>query len=157
MIDPDSYAIQEEPFASSWADSAELRAEHEQGVGPRAGVKLEPNVAFFQRLDEIGALQVMTIRSNGRMFGYLASIIAPSLENPAHIQASTSAFYVSKHMRGIGPRLLRAAIAGFRARGVNEVILRAGVRGSGPKAGALYRRLGAVPLGEMYSLMLGAG
>jgi hypothetical protein len=37
---------------------------------------------------------------------------------------------------------------------VNEIVYRAGVRGSGPKLGAIFRRLGADDFGQIYKLVL---
>ena len=53
-------------------------------------------------------------------------------------------------------KLQRAAIETLQARGVNEVFFRAGVRGSGPRMGAMYRRLGAADDGQLYKLNLKA-
>lgn len=154
MVDLDSVVIAEERFAQFWADSALLRAEHEAEVGPRDGVTLDPNVDLMARLEEIGMLLIMTVRSNGRMFGYLGTIIGPSLESTSLLVGTQTGFFVSRDFRGVGPRLQRASIEALRARGVGEVQLRAGVRGSGPKLGALYRRLGAVEYGELFSLVM---
>ena len=152
----DSVSIREERFAPFWADAQKLIAEHAAEIGPREGVTLDVNTGLFARLDQIGALQIVTARSNGRLFGYLVSIVAPSLENAALKQGTQTAFYVSRDYRGLGTKIMRASIGRLREKGVNEIIMRAGVRGSGPKAGALYRRLGAAPFGELYSLMLDA-
>ena len=70
------------------------------------------------------------------------------------VTAAATAFYVDPDFRRIGPRLLRVSMDLLRDKGVSEVMLRAGVLGSGPKAGALYRRLGAVPDGQLYRLKL---
>ena len=158
MIDLDSLTISEEPFATAWADSAELRLEHEAEIGGtvRDGVPLKPNLAMFDALEAAGALLVMTVRSgNKRMCGYAVSIITPAMENAEHVQGYLTALFVDRDTRGLGPRLVRASVDALRARGVREVILRAGVRGSGPKAGALYQRMGARPLGSVFSLMVG--
>lgn len=155
MLDPDAIAVREEGFDVAWNDSERLRADHEREIGPRPGVTLRVNVPLFQRLDSIGALLTMTARSNGRMFGYLLTIIGPSLENAEHLVGTQTAFYVSPEMRGAGWQLQRGSIEALRARGVHEVLLRSGTRGPSLKLGSFYRRLGAAPYGELYSLMLG--
>ena len=155
MFDPDSVTICEEPFADVWRDSKAIREEHIEEIGAREGVPLDVNNDLFERLDSVGALLSMTARSNGRMFGYLLTIIGPSLENPLHVVGTQTAFFVSKHMRGLGPKLQRASMEALKARGVGELILRAGTRGPSTKLGVLYRRIGATEYGQMYSLMLG--
>ena len=47
-------------------------------VGRKA--ELDFNVPLFEAFDELGVLQTMTARSNGRCFGYLVSILSPSLD-----------------------------------------------------------------------------
>ena len=49
-------------------------------------------------------------------------------------------------------RLLMRANDALRERGVQQIWMRAGVAGSGPRMGAVYRRLGAQPWGELYKL-----
>ncbi len=156
MIELDGLAVREERWAAFWPDAQELIAEHSAEIGPRDGVPLQVNTALFEKLDEVGALQTATARSNGRMFGYLLTILCPSLENPAFRVATQTAFFVSKDARGAGWKLLKESVGMLQAKGVHEVQMRAGVRGSGPRLGVLYRRLGAVDHGQLYSLMLGS-
>ena len=150
--------IAEEPWPVFWRDGQALFREHVADVGgDRPGVPLDINTVLLDRLDQVGAAHIMTVRSNGRMFGYLCTVVGPSLENAGLLVGTMTAFYVSRDARGMGTRLLRAALDSLRTRGVGEVIMRAGVRGAGPRLGALYRRLGAVPHGELFSLMLTEG
>lgn len=152
----DGVSIVEERFDGFWTDAQALIREHAAEIGPREGVTLDVNHGIFRKLDQAGALQIVSARSNGRLFGYLVSIISPSLENADLKVGTQTAFYVSKDLRGLGPRMMRASVERLRAKGCNEVIFRAGVRANGPKASALYRRLGAKPFGELFSLLLEA-
>ncbi len=150
--------IQEEAWPAFWRDGQALIAEHVAAIGgDREGVPLDINTALLDRLHEVGAAHIVTVRSNGRMFGYLCTVIGPSIENAGLQVGTMTAFFVSPDARGMGPKLLRAALFGLRARGVGEAIMRAGVRGAGPRLGALYRRMGAAPHGELYSLLLKDG
>lgn len=145
-----------ESFETFWRDGQHLFADHAEEVGGRDGVILNPNVPLAHRLEEAGAVQILTARARGKMVGYLVTLISPSLEDRDMLNAFQNTFFVSKPYRGIGPRLQRESIERLRTRGVDEVILRAGVRGSGPKLGALYQRLGAQEYGRLYNLMLKA-
>lgn len=89
------------------------------------------------------------------MFGYLMSVVAPSLDSPDVMLAEHTIFYASPQISGLGMKLQRAALDALRARGVNEVFMRAGQRGSGPRLGTFYRRIGAEEFGQMYRLDLG--
>lgn len=152
--DADGLVIGLEPFDVFWRDGQRLVGAHMAEVGERPGMPFDLNVDLMQRLAAVGADHVITARCNGRMVGYLASIVAPSMENAGLLVGTQTAFFVSPDFRGIGPRLQRASLASLRALGVREVLFRVGTRGSGPKLGALYRRMGAQPFGQMFSLML---
>ena len=152
----DSVTIQQETFETIWSDGQALFAEHAAEVGGRDGVILNPNVALMENLERKGAVQIITARADGRLVGYLATLISPSLEDANLLTATQTVFFVTRDFRGIGPRLQRISLDRLRDRGVDEVILRAGVRGSGPKLRALYQRLGAEDYGELYTLMLKA-
>ena len=155
--DMEGMTFQEEEFDDFFRDGQTLFSEHCVDVGETATQYLEKNLALIEKLADIGALQMMTARSNGRMFGYLMTVLGPSLEDPALNVATQTLFYASKDTKGLGLRLQRASIAALKARGGRwEVIQRAGVRGSGPKMGALYRRMGAQDHGQIYKLALEA-
>ena len=151
-VSVDGMTFQTEEF-DAWLNAAQhLFAEHLVQVGEAPDAYLDKNIPLMRKLDEIGCMQVTTARSNGRMFGYLMSIISPSLESKSVLTACHTTFYASPDVPGLGLKLQRAALTALRARGVDEVLLRAGVRGSGPRMGALYKRLGAEDFGHLYKL-----
>jgi GNAT superfamily N-acetyltransferase len=151
----DGVTFQTEPFRTFYRDARPLFAEHLVQTGQSPDDHARKNIPLLERLDDIGALQVLTGRINGRMFGYLMSVVAPSLDARDRTVAEHTIFFAAPGVRNLGMRLQRAAVEHLRARGVDEIILRAGHRGSGPRLGAFYRRLGAEPFGEMYRLQLG--
>jgi hypothetical protein len=113
---------------------------------------MKKNFPLLRKLEAIGASQIMTARCNGRMFGYLLSLTAPSLESLDVLSAQHLTFYASTDFPGLGMKLLRAANVALQTKGVSEIFMRAGIRGDGPRMGVLYRRLGAEGFGEMYRL-----
>jgi L-amino acid N-acyltransferase YncA len=151
----DGVTFQVEPFRQAYDDAQAMIAEHMVRTGQSPDDAQRKNVALYQRLDDLGYLQTMTARCNGRLFGYLVTIIAPSLEDYEQTIATHTAFVASAAIPRLGMRMLRAANDALRERGVNEAQMRAGVRGDGPRLGVLYRRLGAEPFGELYRLELG--
>jgi hypothetical protein len=112
------------------------------------------NVPLMQKLDEMGALQIISARSNGRLFGYLMSVIGPSLEAEDQLTACHTAFFASPAIRNLGMKLQYVAAETLRERGVSDVQMRAGVVGAGPKLGTFYRRMGAEEYGQLYRLSL---
>jgi GNAT superfamily N-acetyltransferase len=152
--DADGVTFQVEPFCQFYADAEPLFREHLTQTDQSPEDHARKNLPLLTALDDRGALQCLTARSNGRMFGYLMSVIVPSLDSPDVIQAEHTIFYASPDIRNLGMKLQRAAVDALRARGVNEVIMRAGHRGSGPRLGTFYRRLGAEEFGQLYKLKL---
>jgi GNAT superfamily N-acetyltransferase len=146
--------FQTEPFADFYRDAKGCFAEHLVQTEQAPDDHARKNLALFQAIDEVGGLQVITARSNGRMFGYLVSVVAPSLDSPDITSAEHTIFFASSAIRGLGMKLQREALKTLRERGVNNVIFRAGHRGSGPRLGTFYRRLGAEEFGQMYRLEL---
>jgi hypothetical protein len=153
----DGMTITEETIDGLCRDGTALFAEHCLAVGEAADEHTRKNWAVMRRLEELGGVLTVVARSNGRMFGYLSGVIAPSLELVDLTVAQQSVFFVSADAPCVmlGLQLQYAFIAAAKARGVAQVIMRAGVRGDGPRLGALYRYLGAEPFGQLFRLTLG--
>jgi hypothetical protein len=155
-IEIDGVTIQTEPFDTFFQDGHGLFAEHLVQVGEAPDAFAEKNIELMQVLDRLGCMHVVTARSNGRMFGYLMSILSPSLEKRDLMTAVQTAFYASPDFRGLGPKMQCWSIDDLRNRGVGEIYMRAGTRGSGPRMGSLYRRMGATNTGELFMIDLKA-
>jgi hypothetical protein len=112
------------------------------------------NLTLMQDLDDIGAMQIMTARCNGKIFGYLMTLLSPSLTSENVNAATNTTFYASPDVPGLGMKLQRAALKALKDRGVHEVFFEAGKRGSGPRLSVLYERLGAQEHGTAYRLQL---
>lgn len=89
------------------------------------------------------------------MFGYLMTVISPSLEEENSLTTTQGTFYASPDIPRLGMKLQQAAVEAMRAAGVGEAFYRAGPRGDGPRMGAVYRRLGAEDAGQLFRLPLG--
>jgi GNAT superfamily N-acetyltransferase len=150
----DGLSVQCEPLADLLRDGQALMREHTAEVGEHPENFANKNYDLMQRLEDIGALQVVVARSNGRVFGYLVTVIGPSMEVPGQRSACATAFYASPDYPGLGMKMQRESVRLLKEMGVSEIALRAGVRGSGQRIGALYRRLGAEPFGDLYRLEL---
>lgn len=150
----DGVTFQHEPFRRFYQDAKHLFAEHLVRTDQSPDDYMHKNIPMLELLDDIGCLQTITARSNGRMFGYLMSIVAPSLDRTDAFEALHTLFFASADIRGLGMKLQRVALAALRERGVVDVIMRAGHRGSGPRLGTFYRRLGAEEFGRLYRLQL---
>lgn len=154
IIDPEGITIQQEPFDVFLTDGRRLFEEHLIEVGEAPDNWIHKNLELMRRLDELGAMQVTTARSNGRMFGYLMAIMYPSLESPDLTSAMHTTFYASREFPGLGLKLQRASVNALKKAGVGELYLRQGVRGAGARLGTLYRRMGAEDFGQLFKLEL---
>ncbi|NUB27730.1 GNAT family N-acetyltransferase [Azospirillum brasilense] len=152
--DLDGLTFQAEPFDTWLRDAEKLFNDHLVAVGEAPGDWQGKNIPLLRALDHLGAMQIMTARCNGRMFGYLMSVISPSLESPDVLSAQHATFYADPAVRGLGLRLQRAALEALRQRGVDEVFARAGTRGEGPRMAPLYRRLGGEDFGQLFRIDL---
>jgi len=153
---PDGVTFQVESVDKFLADGDHLFREHSVQIGKAPDYYRRLNFPLWRALDQSGHMQIMTARSNGRMFGYLMTVIGPSMENPSVLSSQHLTFFGSSDFPGLGMKLQRASAAALAARGVGEVFMRAGVVGDGPRMGAVYRRQGAQEYGQMYKLELKA-
>jgi GNAT superfamily N-acetyltransferase len=152
-VDNDALTLSVEPFDKFYADAQKAFASHLAATDqvPDPAFK---NIELLRRMDDIGALQCVTARSNGRIFGYLMTVIGPSIDGADILSGIHVPFYADPSFPGLGMLLQRFARDELRKRGCTEIFMRAGVRGSGPRLGALYRRLGAEELGQLYRINL---
>jgi hypothetical protein len=149
-------SIKEETTDDWFRDCQHLFRQHCADVEEHPDNWLNKNWGLFKKLHALGYLQVMIARSNGKAFGYLMTLISPSLESTKGLIAQHTTLFASKEFPGLGLKLQRAALANLKSKGVGEVVMRAGVRGDGERISSLYRRLGAEDFGRMYRVELGA-
>ena len=153
-VEPDGITFQTETF-DDWLGGAEkLFDDHLVLVGETPGNWQNKNIDLMRRIYDADAMQIMTARSNGRMFGYLMTIISPSLVSADLTVGSHTTFYAAPEFPGLGLKLQRAALKTLKDRGVDEVFFEAGQRGSGPRMSVLYKRLGALDHGQVYRMQL---
>ena len=151
---PAGFVFHDEPFDDWYRDAVPLFREHMAATGQDIEDWSRKNSPLLRRLDQAGMMQIITARSNGRMFGYLMSSLSPTLDDPDAMMATHLPVFASSDCPGLGMKLQRAAIEMLRGKGATEVFGRAGVRGSGPRLGAVYRRLGFEDAGTLYRLDL---
>ena len=150
----DGMTLQCEDFDSWVAGGQKLFEEHCALVGEAPDNWANKNIPLMRRIYDAGAMQIMTARSNGRMFGYLMTLVSPSLEEEGRLSACNTTFFASPDAPGLGLRLQRAALRALKEKGVSEVCMQDGVRGSGGRISTLYRRLGAADDGQLFRLHL---
>lgn len=155
-VDMPSMIIREETFEVFQRDCEPLFRQHCVEVGEEPDNWLKKNIPLMQRVYDAGAMQIMVGRSNGRPFGYLMTLVCPSLETRDTTMGQHAAFYASPEVPGLGLKLQRAALAALKEKGVSEAFMRAGIRGDGDRMDILYKRLGGQDFGRMFRVGLAA-
>lgn len=150
----DGLTIQTEDFEAWRRDGKPLFEDHCILVGESPDDWERKNIPLMRYLHDAGGMQITTARCNGRMFGYLMTLISPSLAVPGMTSGFHTTFYASPQFPGLGLKLQRVAITALKARGVGELFMQAGVRGSAERISSIYRRLGAENNGQMFRLGL---
>lgn len=154
QVSSDAITFQQESFDVFLEDSQNLFAQHSIFVGENPGSWETKNLDLMRALEKLGALYVTTARSNGRMYGYIMSIVAPALDSKTGVDGIQTLFFVSPDAPGVGLKLQRSSIEFLRSKGVDQVAFRAGARGHGEKISAIFKRLGAQDAGHMFTLNL---
>lgn len=145
--------IAEEPFATSFPDAQGLAAEHCMMIGDSPDEWTRNNIPLLQQMDAVGRLQILTARANGKMFGYLVSMLGETLDSATARSATHTLFFASKEWPGAGLRLQREAIRRLKEKGFNEIIMRSGL-GVGAKVETIYKRIGADFDGKIFKVRL---
>jgi hypothetical protein len=146
--------FQQESCETWRRDGESLFQEHFTFLGEGPAAYEIRNWPLMQKMDEIGAMQIITGRCNGRMFGYCVSYIAPATDDATKMTSLHISIFCSDDFKGQGLKLQRASIEALKRKGVDETCFRSGVKGSGPRMASVYKRLGAENLGEMWRLPL---
>ena len=152
--EPNSMTFQTETF-DGWLEDARVPLEeHHAQIGESPENWQNKNIPLLRTLFKMGAMQITTARSNGRMFGYLITLMTPSLASAGMTSAVNTAFFADPSCPGLGLKLQRAALASFREQGVGEVLWETNTVGGGNRIGSIYRRLGAEEKGSVFRLKL---
>lgn len=151
----DGFVLQEEPFERWLTDAQQLFRHHLAQTDQDADGAMLKNIPLGRQLDAAGMMQITTARQNGRMWGYVISLISPDADHRDRLMAQNLLPYASPDCPGLGLRLQRKAIALLEEKGIPRVVGRTGMRGDGPRLGSMYERLGFSPEGMLYSMDLG--
>ena len=151
---PEGMSFQEEPFETWKREGVPLFERHCVDAGENPSAWGGKNWDLMAECAAAGNMQIVTARSNGRMFGYLMTLLTPSLQEPGRRTAVNTVFFADACAPGIGVKIQRFALQRLKERGVDEVFFRSGYHGADARLGALYKRLGAQPDGDVYRLTL---
>jgi len=153
-VAPEGLTLQTESFDDWVAGAEHLFRDHMAMIGENPAQWEKTNIPYMRRLYEHGAMQITTARCNGRMFGYLMTVIGEKFDAIGIVSSEHTTFYASPLFPGLGLKLQRQAARVLKERGVSEIQMRDGLRGNGGRINAIYRRMGAQDFGHLYRLDL---
>lgn len=147
---------QTEPLSDSlWGELAPLLSAHWREVAHYRDLELAPNREAYANLDRAKMLRVYTARAEGRLIGYLACVVAPSLHYAPHRFATQDVLYVDPAHRGarFGFMLIGYVHRQLRAEGVT-LLMQHGKHRSDLNIGPLLHRLGYEHVDDLWAIRL---
>ena len=132
----------------------QMGSEHTAYVGEGAHGYFEKNQDELGRAAAAGNLHVVLARQQGRPVGYMLIHLTDSNEVPGSRTATVYTAYASPALPGLGRKMYQFACQSLREVGARELIVRTVRCGDGPRMANFYRRLGAVPHGELFCITL---
>jgi GNAT superfamily N-acetyltransferase len=126
-----------------------LWKEHWEELGEKQ-IPFNPDVSFYQVLDQSGCLVILTARKEERIVGYYLFILQPYVHSKGLLFAFEHMFFLTKELRKgwNGVRLMREAAKIAKERGA--VCFRANTPNK-PRITKLMQSLGFVADGQCFS------
>lgn len=147
---------QTEPLSDSlWSELLPLLDAHWREVAHWRDLPLNPNREAYAKIEAAGMLRAYTARADGRLIGYIACVIAPSLHYAPHLFANQDVLYVDPAYRGFhfGAALIRFCHARLRDEGVT-LLVQHGKHRSDLNIGPLLHRLGYEHVDDLWCIRL---
>ncbi|NVN11628.1 GNAT family N-acetyltransferase [Nguyenibacter vanlangensis] len=125
-------------------------------------VPLDPDLETYARLEQAGALHVLTMREGRVLAGYLVALVWPHLHHRGTSHAFFDLYYVRPAYRRwtAGIRLFREAERTLAARGVRRMIagtkIHVAPTGRSLDVGPIFRRLGWVEMERQFGKWIGS-
>lgn len=148
-----TYAL--EPWDAYYRDCQALWPEHYAEIAVQKDrMPMRPDVEAYQALERAGMLQIVVAREDGRMIGYVLSVIRAHLHYADVLCGFEDAYFLTKaHRKGfVGVKLLREAVEQMRRAGVRKAFFMTKVAHD---AGAIFERMGFTRSDIVYSGWIG--
>jgi GNAT superfamily N-acetyltransferase len=149
-----TYAL--EPWSIYYRDCHALWPEHWDEIAVQKDrMPMRPDVAAYQALEAAGRLQIMVVRDDGRMVGYILSVIRPHLHYADVLCGFEDAYFLTKsHRRGmIGVRLISEAVKHMQQVGCKKAFFQTKVA---LNMGRIFEHMGFENTDLVYSKWIGS-
>lgn len=144
-----------EPWATYYRDCQALWPEHWDEIAVQKDrMPMRPDVATYEALDRAGRLQIIAARDEGRMVGYIVSVIRPHMHYADVLAGYEDAYFLTKsHRKGMtGVKLIKEAIRHMQAVGVQKAFF---MTKTALNMGPIFERLGFENTDLVYSKWIG--
>jgi len=143
-----------ETWAEYYRDCQELWKEHYEEIAvDKDRMPMMADVEYYEACDRVGYLQIMTARDDGKMAGYVITLVKGHPHYASVLCGFEDMYFLSKPYRGgwTGVRLITEALKRLKARGVRKVFFHTkAFKNLGP----LFERLGFKKTDEIYARWL---
>lgn len=155
---PKFLTIRMEDFETAWPDADALARNHfgEVAGDDEPNRPWNPDTALLKRVSKSGHFRIFTARVNEKMVGYIMWTLRIDPESKDLMIGVQGPWYVEPGAPvGAALRLFRASIKELGRMGIQNLDLHHRANGRGSSLGKFFRRLGAVPTKQEYSLWIG--
>ena len=120
---PPVLSIQREKVSALIGEIRPLLAHHYQEVASDADIPLDPDFSRYMELELRGVIRVFTLRDDHLLVGYMAVLVAHSLQNKGSLQAKVEALYIHPAYRKgfTASSLIRFAHKRLKEEGVERI------------------------------------
>lgn len=115
-----------ESFDQYYQEAKELLERHWSEVALNKGeIPLEVDVATYRQFDEAGIMHIVTVREDGKLIGYHASLVKTHLHYASSLTAFTDVYFIAPEKRTmptVALRLFKEVERTLKQRGVQRII-----------------------------------
>lgn len=114
-----------ESWEDYYADTGEIWEAHYAEIAGDKRMPMNPDVAMYRTLEAAGMLQILVVREDGRMIGYMIFSVHAHGHYADILCGFEDAYfiYISHRKGGIGIKMIRESIRHLKARGVKRIFI----------------------------------
>ena len=146
--------FQRETWADYFRDCQALWVEHYDELALRKDrMKMKPDVPAYEAMEAAGILDILTVREDGEMIGYVLSAVRPHLHYADTLCGFEDAYFLRKISRRgmLGVRMIREWLMAMRAR---WCVVAYGMTKPWLDNGPIFERLGGKLSDNVYAFWL---
>ena len=127
---------------------------YDEIAGDKARMPMRPDDFLFQRMEELGQLQIVTVREQGKMVGYMLFAVRPHPHYADILCGFEDAYFLLPAYRKgwTGIKLIKESIKLLKVRGVKRIFIHTK---KSKDLGRILKFLGLTHSDEIYSGWIG--